>query len=123
APLGPRWQELVRQAVIGPARAALGGRAEAVWADGARMTLEEATACALAEPALPAAGGVSLSRREREVAGLVARGLTNRQIAERLGIGERTVEGHLERVRSKLGMHSRTEIAVWIVGQDGGPDG
>jgi len=58
-----------------------------------------------------------LSRREREVAVLVARGLTNRQIADQLVIAERTVEGHLERIRGKLGLRSRTQIAVWVVGR------
>jgi len=56
-----------------------------------------------------------LSRREREVAILVAGGLTNRQIAERLFIAERSAEGHLERIRNKLGVRSRTEVATWAV--------
>jgi non-specific serine/threonine protein kinase len=56
-----------------------------------------------------------LSRREREVAKLVAAGLTNRQIADRLFIAERSAEGHVERIRNKLGMRSRTEVATWAV--------
>jgi non-specific serine/threonine protein kinase len=55
-----------------------------------------------------AAGG--LSSREREVAVLVARGLTNRQIAEQLVISERTAEGHVDHIRDKLG----AEIAAWV---------
>ena len=55
-----------------------------------------------------------LSRREREVADLVAEGLTNREIAERLVISERTAEGHVEQIRNKLGFHSRTQIAGWV---------
>src|SRR2546423_11900210 len=55
-----------------------------------------------------------LSRREREVADLVAQGLTNREIAERLVISERTAEGHVEQIRNKLGFHSRTQIAGWV---------
>jgi DNA-binding NarL/FixJ family response regulator len=54
-----------------------------------------------------------LSSREREVAVLVARGLTNRQIAEQLVISERTAEGHVDHIRDKLGVHTRAEIAVW----------
>lgn len=46
-----------------------------------------------------------LSRREREVAVLVARGLTNKEIAGRLFISERTAEGHVEQIRGKLGFH------------------
>lgn len=52
-----------------------------------------------------------LSRREHEIAGLAARGLTNRDIAQRLIIGERTVESHLYRVFTKLGISSRDQIA------------
>jgi DNA-binding NarL/FixJ family response regulator len=47
------------------------------------------------------------------VAALVARGLTNRQIAARLVITERTAGTHLERIMNKLGAHSRAEVAVW----------
>jgi predicted ATPase/DNA-binding CsgD family transcriptional regulator len=56
-----------------------------------------------------------LSRREREVAALVTEGLTNRQIAERLFIAERTAEGHVEQIRNKLGFTSRSQIAAWVV--------
>jgi DNA-binding CsgD family transcriptional regulator len=54
-----------------------------------------------------------LSPREFEIAELVAEGLTNVEIGERLGIGGRTVESYLERLRSKLGLVSRTEVAAW----------
>ena len=57
----------------------------------------------------------SLTRREKEGAELVAAGLTNRQIGERLFISWRTVEGHLERIRHKLGARSRTGVATWAV--------
>ena len=62
-----------------------------------------------------------LSRREREVATMVADGMTNRQIAERLFIAERTAEGHVERIRNKLGVRSRTEVATWAVEHGLGP--
>lgn len=58
----------------------------------------------------------TLTRREQEVAPLVAQGLTNRQIAERLFISERTAEHHVEQIRSKLGFHSRSQIAAWVAG-------
>jgi DNA-binding NarL/FixJ family response regulator len=54
-----------------------------------------------------------LSRREREVASLVSRGLTNRQIAEALVVSERTVETHLERIFAKLDLHARAQLATW----------
>lgn len=55
----------------------------------------------------------ALTRREREVASLVAEGLTNRQIAERLFISERTAESHIEHLRNKLAVRSRSQIATW----------
>src|SRR4029077_17410859 len=58
---------------------------------------------------------VRLSRRELEVAGLVAQGLTNREIAQRLFISERTIDGHLEHVREKLGVNTRAQVATWVV--------
>jgi DNA-binding CsgD family transcriptional regulator/sugar lactone lactonase YvrE len=60
-------------------------------------------------------GPVRLSRRELEVAQLVTEGLTNRDIATRLFISERTVDGHLEHVREKLGVNTRAQIATWVV--------
>lgn len=59
----------------------------------------------------------ALSRREREVAALVADGLTNRQISERLFISERTADGHLEHIREKLGVNNRAQITAWFVAQ------
>jgi DNA-binding CsgD family transcriptional regulator/DNA-binding beta-propeller fold protein YncE len=58
-----------------------------------------------------------LSRREQEVAALVAEGLTNRAIAQRMFISERTVDGHLEHIREKLGFTSRSQVATWYVAQ------
>ncbi len=65
----------------------------------------------------PADGTVRLSRREMEVARLVAEGLTNRDIAARLFISERTVDGHLEHVREKLAVNTRAQIATWVTRQ------
>jgi two-component system nitrate/nitrite response regulator NarP len=55
-----------------------------------------------------------LSERERAIAGLVARGLRNRDIAERLGVNEGTVKVHLHRIYRKLGVGSRTELVLHI---------
>jgi pimeloyl-ACP methyl ester carboxylesterase/DNA-binding CsgD family transcriptional regulator len=60
----------------------------------------------------------SLTRRQEEVAALVTEGLTNREIGERLGIDERSAEGHLERIRLRLGLRSRAQVAAWWVAQD-----
>jgi DNA-binding NarL/FixJ family response regulator len=56
-----------------------------------------------------------LTRRELAVAALVVDGLTNREIAARLRIAERTVEAHLEHIRAKLDLRSRAQIAGWAV--------
>lgn len=65
-----------------------------------------------------------LTPREREVVALLAEGLTNAQIADRLYISPRTAAVHVSNVLSKLGMGSRAEVAAWAV-REGvvGPDG
>jgi DNA-binding NarL/FixJ family response regulator len=55
-----------------------------------------------------------LSRREVEVAALVARGLTNKEIGTRLFISERTVDNHVQHAYQKLDIGSRSELAVWV---------
>ena len=65
--------------------------------------------------ARPATGG--LTARQREVAELVSQGCTNREIATRLGIDERSAEGHVERIRLRLGFRSRAQIAAWFGAQ------
>jgi RNA polymerase sigma factor (sigma-70 family) len=57
----------------------------------------------------------SLTRREREILGLVVQGLTNKQIAELLGISQATVKTHVENIIEKLGVSDRTQAAVWAV--------
>lgn len=64
-----------------------------------------------------------LTAREREVAGLIARGLSNKEIADALMVGERTVETHSGHIREKLGLTSRSQVAAWATGHrlsDGG---
>jgi non-specific serine/threonine protein kinase len=57
----------------------------------------------------------SLTPREREVVSLVALGLTNRQIADRLVIDLRTAETHVSNMLGKLGLSSRAQLALWAV--------
>jgi predicted ATPase/DNA-binding CsgD family transcriptional regulator len=103
----------------------LGARkAEGAWNDGQTMSPTRALEYALGadRPAAEAGANVGpLSRREREVASMVAAGMTNREIGERLFIAERTAEGHVERIRNKLGFRSRTEVAAWAVEHGLGP--
>jgi DNA-binding CsgD family transcriptional regulator len=63
--------------------------------------------------------GGPLTRRETEIATLVARGLTNRQIAAAAHIGERTVETHVQHILDKLGLASRTQVAAWVATRPG----
>jgi non-specific serine/threonine protein kinase len=58
-----------------------------------------------------------LTAREREVAALVAQGLTNRQIAAKLVVTERTAETHVQNILNKLGFTSRAQVAAWAVEQ------
>jgi len=85
---------------------------------GRMMDVDDAIAFALNEqpaapPAVEAPPNV-LTRREREIAGLIAEGLTSREIAERLVISVRTAETHTEHILTKLGFKSRVQVATWV---------
>jgi predicted ATPase/DNA-binding CsgD family transcriptional regulator len=112
-----------------PTRRALGDVAVAA-ADraGRALTLEQAVAEALSSPgptpAAEARNGRSdradssvLTPREREVAALIARGYTNRQIAEELVITEGTAASHVVHILNRLGARSRAQVAVWATEQ------
>jgi non-specific serine/threonine protein kinase len=100
---------------------------EAALARGSAMTLDVVLDYALGEPArrptkearVPG-GWTDLTRREREVAELVADGLSNREIAASLVISLRTAEAHVEHILHKLGFMSRAQIAAWVTDQRAG---
>ena len=69
-------------------------------------------------PRLRRAVPTGLTPRQTEVAALVADGLTNRELAERLGITERSAESHVERIRLRLGFRSRSQVAAWYVARE-----
>jgi len=114
------WSFRVNQLTEGTAhiRKKLGPqRSEEILGEGMAMNTQTALDYAVGATTVSeekAAPG-PLSRREREVAAMVAGGMTNREIAQRLFIAERTAEGHVERIRNKLGVRSRTEVATWAV--------
>jgi predicted ATPase/DNA-binding NarL/FixJ family response regulator len=60
---------------------------------------------------------IPLTRREQQIAGLVAQGRTNKDIAESLVIAQRTVEGHVQHILTKLDFTSRAQIAGWVASQ------
>lgn len=97
---------------------------EAARSEGRQMTFERAVEYALGEeetltpaaPEEPTPGGPSdaLTDREREVAILIARGLTDRQISSELSISERTVHNHVRKILKKLDLRSRAQLAAWV---------
>jgi predicted ATPase/DNA-binding SARP family transcriptional activator/DNA-binding CsgD family transcriptional regulator len=122
-------ERAIREPYLADARSRLDGEVwETKLEEGRAMTLEEAMGYALSEeedvaPSSPTPEQSSseqpaaLTRREEEVAALVARGLTNRQIASDLHLSERTVENHVSKILRKLDLTSRTEIAAWATEQ------
>jgi non-specific serine/threonine protein kinase len=105
---------------LATARAQIGSRRfDAAWAEGGWMQVGALVEYAsemiddVARPRTPTPD--LLSEREREVVTLLARGNTNRQIAEELVISGRTVDGHVAHIFGKLGMSTRAQAAVWVV--------
>jgi predicted ATPase/DNA-binding CsgD family transcriptional regulator len=88
--------------------------------DGLDFTLDDAVAYGLNEKAKPAArtkqddSATPLTRREAEVAELVAQGMSNKAIAAKLVVAQRTAEAHVENILVKLGFTTRAQIAAWL---------
>jgi DNA-binding NarL/FixJ family response regulator len=76
------------------------------------VALDGALAAWIRPPAATATGGEALTPREVEVLALLAEGLSNKAIAQRLGISERTAKFHVESILGKLGAESRSEAIV-----------
>jgi predicted ATPase/DNA-binding CsgD family transcriptional regulator len=95
------------------AEAALGTEAPRIWAEGERLGADEAIALAFGTAKPRAAAPAGLSPREFEVAGLVAKGLSNKAIAARLQLSVRTVEDHVRHALAKTGLDNRTQLATW----------
>ena len=122
-PLQPEDRKLLDPYLV-TARSSL---SEADWqamlAQGRAMTPEQAIEYALSaeEPVLrapvvrhPGKGSAALTPREEEVAVLVSRGLTNRQIASELSISEHTVATHIAKILKRLGLSSRSRLSAWV---------
>jgi predicted ATPase/DNA-binding CsgD family transcriptional regulator len=122
----PPSERTLHEPYLASARSRLG---EVAWrdalAEGRAMSLEGAAEYALSEeetdspvPSVPEHPSVveptgDLTRREREVAILVAKGLTNREISSKHSISERTAGNHVASILGKHGLHSRVQIATW----------
>ena len=91
---------------------------DAAFERGGALTLEDTLALALRERTQQTPGTPSptpsLTRRQREVAEMVAAGMSNKEIAAKLVISLRTAEGHVESILTKLGLKTRTQIASWV---------
>jgi DNA-binding CsgD family transcriptional regulator len=109
----PEWIKQVEDG-LGAARTRLGRQAaDAAWRGGEALSAEEAVRYAVgAATAIPHDDG-PLTARERQVAALISDGLTNAEIAARLKMATRTADAHVEHIRNKLGLRSRSQIAVW----------
>jgi DNA-binding NarL/FixJ family response regulator len=116
-------EDALREPYLADARSRLDEASwEVEWAEGRAMSMEQAIEYALSQEMpltppspgseQPSSGGPpSLTRREKEVAVLVARGLTNRQIASELVLSEHTVHHHITNILKKLNLSSRQQIA------------
>jgi len=101
--------EAAAEAAAAYGRAGLLARAAASAGRSRALTdgCEDAVTPVLASPRLPA----SLTPRQRDVAQLASRGLSNREIAHRLSVSVRTIEGHLYQAFAKLGVTERSQLA------------
>jgi non-specific serine/threonine protein kinase len=137
---GPLWQlagsrlghnkraEALHAQAAQSARAALGPEqydvlcrraAAAPLGDVLRLATDDLDTLPPPQPATAAASdaadpGETLTRRELEIAALVADGLSNREVAEQLVISKRTVDAHMEHIFSKLGVSSRVQLVTWL---------
>ena len=89
------------------------------------MAIEDAVAFAVEDrmpapvPAAKTQAETRLTKRELEIARLIAQEMTSREIAAKLFISERTVEAHVTNMLNKLGLNSRIELARWLVSVGG----
>ena len=126
--LGARQLRGFRHRYAALVRAKMGeARFQEAAARGSRLSIEELLSFALRDPApehvpLPSERASALTPREREVAQLVAAGMSNKEIAAKLVISVRTAEGHVDRILAKLAFKSRSQLAIWLTQQAQRPE-
>jgi DNA-binding CsgD family transcriptional regulator len=138
-PVGPATAQGRLDEVLGLARRLVGEPdASRLLAEGMRLGVHEAVSAAIAlataaaeehgapaaaaeaeacPPSAVAAGGIVLTPREAQIAGLIARGLSNRAIAAELVISPATAARHVANIFAKLGVSSRAQVAAWTAEQ------
>ncbi|WP_213575142.1 LuxR C-terminal-related transcriptional regulator [Rhodococcus sp. USK13] len=106
-----QFENMARQAMGNPGF-------DTAFARGGQLTVEDMLTFALREhrvsPVEPRQADSLLTPREREVADLVAQGMSSKEVAAKLVISRRTVDVHVEHIFEKLGFNSRTQIATWV---------
>lgn len=97
---------------------------QAAHRQGLQMTLDEAIAFALEESAQSrgSTDAAKPTKREREIAELVALGRSNQEVADELVLSRRTVEAHVQHLMAKLGFNSRSQVAAWVAHQNAARD-
>ena len=117
---GPLWSDFRRRSVEALVTAMGEEPLAEARATGASLSAAEALLVIKGERPAPAAPArrSPLTNRELQVAHLVAQGMSNRQIAEKLIISKRTADSHLEHILTKLGFISRAQIAAWAATTD-----
>jgi non-specific serine/threonine protein kinase len=114
---GDTWPASGDDSALALAEQRLGKRGQALRSEGRALSVSEAVSFALGDDR--SARG-ALTKREDEVATLVAEGLTSREIGRRLRITERTAETHIDHILVKLGLRSRAQVASWTTARDRG---
>jgi len=109
----PYWRDQLSNSVAVSRRELRPKEAQQAWEHGLRWDLDQAVDYALSMSHEMPPTELQITKREIEVVREVTKGATNKEIAGRLFMAERTVEGHLDRIRGKLGLRSRAEVAVW----------
>jgi DNA-binding CsgD family transcriptional regulator len=127
-PLSEPFRPQHSRSVATAARALGQARFDAAFSCGYAMAMDEGAAFAVAGQQVPrpAPRATSESRarltgRQLEIARLIADDLSNRQIAERLFLSERTVETHITNMLNKLGLNSRVQLSRWLAESESAP--